>query len=62
MTKEMSEKQTAWNTIKQTRQNVLSLLLRSCEHGIAIVSTIWIQSNSESGHRNVLKFHELLTA
>lgn len=54
----MSEKQTAWNTEKWTRQNVLSLLLHSCEHGIAIVSTIRIQNNAETGHRNALKFHE----
>lgn len=53
-----SEKQTAWNTEKWTRQNVLSLLLYSCEHGIAIVSTIRIQNNAETGHRNALKFHE----
>lgn len=55
----MTEKQIAENTEKQTRQNVLSLLLHSCEHGIAIVSTIRIQNSAETGHRNVLKFHEL---
>lgn len=44
---------------KQTRQNVLSLLLHSCEHCIAIVSTIQIQNNAETGHRYMLKFHEL---
>lgn len=58
----MSEKQTVWSREKQPRQNVLRLLLHRCENDIAIVSTIHIQSNDETGHRNALKLHELLIA